>query len=131
MFVDESPDFRVAANDVLFRLGALSETARNGEEAIAMLGKFKYDVLIFDIRLADMTGIDFIRRIKALGFLNRQALLMMAGFGYDPSHTIPQARSEGITCVLYKPFRIDQITNRILESILELDSRNNSAKPAP
>ena len=42
------------------------------------------------------------------------AVILMTGYGYDPSHSIPNAKQAGLTTgVLYKPFRIDQLVKEL------------------
>ena len=36
-------------------------------------------------------------------------VILMTTYGYDPSHSIVQARQEGLRFVLFKPFRVDQL----------------------
>jgi DNA-binding NtrC family response regulator len=47
-------------------------------------------------------------------------MILMTGFGYDPSHTIVKARQAGLmpNAVLYKPFRLDQLI-QVVESVIE------------
>jgi len=36
-------------------------------------------------------------------------VILMTGFGYDPHHSIVRASQEGLQCVLFKPFQVDQL----------------------
>ena len=45
-------------------------------------------------------------------------LILMTGFGYDPSHSIVKARRAGYKSVLYKPFRLDQLLETV-EQVIE------------
>ena len=49
--------------------------------------------------------------------LDHVPLVLMTGFGYDPDHTIIKARQEGVSTVLYKPFRLDQLVATIEEMV--------------
>ena len=44
----------------------------------------------------------------------------MTGFGYDPGHSIVNARRDGLhpKAVLFKPFRLDQLID-VVETILD------------
>jgi AmiR/NasT family two-component response regulator len=37
----------------------------------------------------------------------------MTGFGYDPNHSIVRARREGLSAVLFKPFKVDQLLGEV------------------
>jgi DNA-binding NtrC family response regulator len=41
------------------------------------------------------------------------AVILMTGFGYDPNHSIVRARKEGLSAVLFKPFKVDQLVEEI------------------
>ncbi len=48
-------------------------------------------------------------------------MVLMTGFGYDPSHSIAKARQAGLRAELYKPFRLDQLLDTVEQIIAEYD----------
>jgi ActR/RegA family two-component response regulator len=54
-----------------------------------------------------MSGYDVFRHLR--GAQPNARVILMTAFGYDPSHAIVKARQEGLTHVLYKPFRVEQM----------------------
>ncbi len=44
-------------------------------------------------------------------------VILMTGFGYDPNHSIIRARQEGLSAVLFKPFKVDQLINEVRTAI--------------
>jgi DNA-binding NtrC family response regulator len=44
-------------------------------------------------------------------------VILMTGFGYDPSHSIVKARQQGLKSVLYKPFRVDQLLDEVEKNV--------------
>jgi CheY-like chemotaxis protein len=113
--LDES--VRGAAHSLLERYGCVVETAHEGAEAIFMVRnsgpEAAYDVIIADIRMPDMTGYELLLRLKE--FMDHVPLVLMTGFGYDPSHSIVKARQAGLlsSAILYKPFRLDQLLETV------------------
>ncbi len=107
LVVDSDDSVRRAAHELLGRFGCEVETAHNGEEAGLMVRSFPYDAAIVDIRLTDMTGYECFQKLRATA--PKLAVILMTGFGYDPTHSIVKARQEGLKTVLYKPFRLDQL----------------------
>ncbi|MEZ6049146.1 MAG: response regulator [Planctomycetaceae bacterium] len=120
LVVDSDSAVRSAAHELLGRYGCEVETAHNGDEALLMVRSFHYDVVIADIRLPDMTGYECFE--KLLEIHPHLAVILMTGFGYDPSHSIVKARQRGLKSVLYKPFRLDQL---LTELELAVDSPAN------
>ncbi len=115
LVVDSDETVRRAAHELLGRFGCEVETAHNGEEACLMVRSFPYDAAIVDIRLTDMTGYECFQQLRntAPNF----SVILMTGFGYDPTHSIVKARQEGLKSVLYKPFRLDQLLTEVEKAV--------------
>ncbi|MEN6458025.1 MAG: response regulator [Thermoguttaceae bacterium] len=114
LVADADENVRIAAHNLLERYGCIVETAHDGAEALYMVRRMtdgEYDVLIADIRLPDMTGYEFL--LKSQEIMESPPLVLMTGFGWDPGHSIVKARQAGVQCVLYKPFRLDQLLGAI------------------
>lgn len=75
----------------------------------------QYDLVLADVRLPDMSGYDCFCKVR--GILDDVPVILMTGFGYDPSHSIVNARREGLQHVLYKPFRIDQLLEAVEDEL--------------
>src|SRR5262245_2200049 len=115
LVADNDEEVRRAAHELLGRYGCEVETAHNGEEALLMVRSFQYDAVLADIRLPDMTGYDCFCQVRE-GQENLPVILM-TGFGYDPSHSIVKARQQGLKSVLYKPFRVDQLLDEVEKNV--------------
>ena len=115
LVVDSDELVRGAAHELLGRYGCDVETAHNGEEAFLMVRSFHYDAVIADIRLPDMTGYECYHEIRQMH--EHLPVILMTGFGYDPTHSIVKARQEGLKSVLYKPFRLGQLLNEIEQAV--------------
>tara|TARA_R110002095_G_scaffold20954_3_gene23016 strand:- start:938 stop:2662 length:1725 start_codon:yes stop_codon:yes gene_type:complete len=115
LVVDSDASVRRAAHELLGRLGCEVETAHDGEEAFLMVRSFHYDVVIADIRLPDMNGYECFAQIREIH--EHLPVILMTGFGYDPTHSIVKARQLGLKCVLYKPFRLDQLISGVEKAV--------------
>lgn len=113
LLVDEDASVRSAAHELLERHGCIVETAPNGAQAMSMVRAMRahggYAAVIADIRMPDMSGYDFLLKLQEAMDVEPLPLILMTGFGYDPGHSIVKARQAGVTDVLYKPFRLDQL----------------------
>jgi len=115
LVADSDQDVRQAAHQLLGRYGCVVETAHNGEETLLMVRTFHYDTVIADIRLPDMNGAECFHRIRETH--EHLPVILMTGFGYDPTHSIVKARQMGLQSVLYKPFRLDQLITAVESSV--------------
>jgi DNA-binding NtrC family response regulator len=127
LVVDADDQVREDAHELLERYGCIVETAHKGDEAVLMVrgsgGASSYDVIISDIRLPDYSGFQLMLRLGEI--MDRVPMVLMTGFGYDPGHSIVQARQNGLhpKCVLFKPFRLDQLID-VVKTILEVNKKD-------
>jgi len=117
LLVDEDAGVRGAAHALLERYGCVVETAPSGMQAMCMvratMTEGGYDAVIADIRLSDLPGYRFVEKLQELMDADPLPLILMTGYGYDPGHSIVKARQAGVTAVLYKPFRLDQLLSTV------------------
>jgi len=113
LVVDDEQFIRQTMADVLQKCGCTIDTARDGREAIALIGQRKYDLVISDIKLPHSNGYEVFAAAHAAG----SSVILMTGFGYDPNHSIVRANREGLAAVLYKPFKADQLLNTIKKAL--------------
>ena len=128
LVVDADEGVRSHAHDLLERYSCVVETAHDGGEATFMARNCEddacYDIVIADLKLPDMTGYELMLKLKES--MPNVPLILMTGFGYDPSHTIVKARKAGLlpNAVLFKPFRLDQLLSTVemvLTHVRDLD----------
>src|SRR5262249_34078616 len=74
-----------------------------------------YSAALVDIRLPDLDGFEAYKRLREVqpGI----PIILMTGFGWDPSHSIVKARREGLQTVLYKPFRADRLMEAVEQAL--------------
>lgn len=126
LVADNEERVRRTAHALLGRFGCIVETARDGNEALTMARLSAYDVILADIRLPDINGYEMYARLRQLQPEART--ILMTAYGYDPSHSIVKARQEGLTLVLFKPFRIDQLLDALEKSDGQVPA-NAGSKP--
>ncbi|MHB1422197.1 MAG: response regulator [Gemmataceae bacterium] len=114
LVADNDDRVRRSAHDLLGRWGCIVETARDGREALTMARLNTYDVILADIRLPDISGDEIYRRLREAQPQAR--VILMAGYGYDPSHALVKARQDGLRVVLFKPFRVDRLRDALMPS---------------
>ena len=124
LVVDSDEAVRRAAHALLGRFGCEVETAHDGDEALLMARSFHYDAVLVDIRLPDMNGYEVFEKLRE----SHESLevILMTGFGYDPAHCIVKARQHGLTSVLYKPFRLDQLLSEVERAVSPHDAESSN-----
>ena len=77
-------------------------TRNSGYEALSLIMRGDISLLITDIAMPDMDGYELYSRTKE--YDNKMPIIMMTGFGYDPTHAVVKSRKEGLQDVIFKPF---------------------------
>ncbi len=85
-------------------------SASNGEDAVGVAEKFKPDVILLDIGLPGISGIDLIPIFKEIS--PKSKILMLTGS--ISNSTMNQAKSLGVSGFIEKPFDILEIKNEIM-----------------
>ena len=120
LVIDDDPRMRRAAQRILQAAGYGVRTYENGTGAIADLAAEPADLLITDIFMPDMEGLETIRRAREL----RPAMPIMAitGLSFDERDYLEIALRFGAAATLKKPFRPAEL--------LETVARLLAARPA-
>jgi two-component system, sensor histidine kinase SagS len=128
LVVDADESIRRSAHHLLGSQGASVETARDAHEAIALMRQTPYSTALVDIRLPDLDGYEAFKRLKEAQ--PSVPIILMTGFGWDPSHSIVKARQEGLQTVLYKPFRSDRLMEAVEQALRAAPAHAPTTAPA-
>lgn len=115
LIADDEEVIRDTIRDVLAKAGCMVETARDGEEACAMVSQREYDLILSDIKMPGRNGYEVFATAKDRH--PQCPVIFMTGFGYDPNHSIIRARQEGLAAVLFKPFKVDQLLDEVRAAV--------------
>ena len=88
-------------------------TTTSGSEGVAKLKDDNYDLVIADLNMPEMTGIDVLKEVKS--FKSEQELIVMTAFA--SVDTAIEAMKQGAADYITKPFRVDEIKLAIEKSI--------------
>ena len=67
LFVDDDKAQRGIINDIIKKLGYTVETVGGSEEAMRVLSKNKYQLIITDLKMPVIDGIELCKRIREIG----------------------------------------------------------------
>ena len=116
LIADDEAMIRETVHDVLVSYGCNVSVANNGDQAIAMIGEHEtYDLVLSDIKMPGRNGYDVFAAAKDAD--KNTPVILMTGFGYDPNHSIVRARREGLSAVLFKPFKVDQLLGELRSAL--------------
>lgn len=114
LLVDDQPEALWLVRMDLERAGYEVHVAESGRKALELQQQHAADVLVTDIFMPEMDGIETIDRIKAQ-YPDTRIIAMSAGWGRLDYLAI--ARQVGADAALAKPFTADELL-RILRTVL-------------
>jgi two-component system, NtrC family, response regulator PilR len=115
LIVDDEPGMRQLLSHVFGRgAGHAVRSAENGAKAVELLREEPADLIISDVRMPDMNGIELLRRVRE--FLPDAGVVMMTAFA--TVETAREAFKLGADDFIQKPFDVDEL-KLIVEKALE------------
>jgi two-component system, NtrC family, nitrogen regulation response regulator NtrX len=117
LIVDDESGIRDSLRGVLDDEGFRTEEAQSGEECVRLLGSRPFDVVLLDVWLPGMDGLETLQKIREL--TNPPEVIMISGHG--TIETAVRATKLGAYDFLEKPLSIDRTLNLIRHAI---DAKN-------
>lgn len=109
LVVDDETEIRDSLRVVLEDCGYESTTAETGKEAIDKLKEKEFDLVITDIRMPEMGGLDVIEKLRSLD--NEVPVLIITAYVYREMAV--RAMQMGANGYLLKPLDFDELIHRI------------------
>jgi two-component system response regulator FlrC len=127
LIVDDEQNMRVALFEALSRNGHEVAVAENGGMALEMIARQPPELVITDIKMPGMDGLELLRQIKAL----RPELPVVIMTGFATVDTAVEAMKQGAFDYLLKPFPVEVIEETVAR-VLAFERRlPQPAKPGP
>jgi CheY-like chemotaxis protein len=111
LVADDDPDFAASAKSLLVEHGYDVLVARTGREAFESVLKSKPDVLLLDLRLPVMHGLDVYLELKRYG--RCVPTIIVTGYAKEEVDAIDALRSLEVTGCLFKPFEPEALLRAI------------------
>lgn len=114
LIVDDDAAIRDSMHEFVEISGYLSSTAASAEEALEALEKQSVDVVITDIMLPGMDGLELTDRIRKKHDID---VIVMTGYSGDYSYE--EAISKGASDFVFKPVRFEELLLRLRRVLKE------------
>jgi two-component system, NtrC family, response regulator AtoC len=105
LIVDDEESFRHMLSVILIKEGYEVEASSNGGEGLQKATASPFDHILCDVRMPQMDGLEFLRRIKETG--GQASVIMMSAYG--TMDTAIEAMKLGAYDYISKPFKPDEI----------------------
>jgi len=113
LVVDDEESMREMLEYLLTKQGYAVTCAASGKKAIALIDETRFDLLICDIRLGDITGLDVLRASKAK---HPETVVIMIS-AYVTTEVAVEAMNDGAYDYVPKPFDNDELKATIANAL--------------
>ena len=114
LIVDDEIDIREFAKSYFKKRNIECLTASGGKEAIDIIQQEKPDLVLLDVRMEEITGIEVLRELNQK---NIKARVIMVTGVEDPD-TINEAKSLGAIAYIHKPLILDELEKVVLKELM-------------
>src|ERR1700733_2017309 len=124
LVVDDEPSFRRVLRTSLATSGFAIEEARSGEEAVAILGRSDFDLVLLDVNMPGIGGVEACREIRAQ--LPKIGIVMVTV--QDGESEMVKALEAGADDYITKPIRFRELVAR-LRAVLRRLHTDDASEP--
>ena len=105
LIVDDEPKIRAMLAESLKQDGLVVTMAESGEEAMTKIAAAVPDLVMLDVKMKGMSGLDVLKRLRPL-YPNLAVLLIT---GFDDEHVEEEAKQYGALGVIHKPLMLAEV----------------------
>ena len=114
LIVDDEPNIVLSLEFLMKQQGYETRVARDGEEALAEVERFRPDLVLLDVMLPRRDGFEVCQRLRADGWSDLR-ILMLTAKGRDVE--IEKGLALGADGYVTKPFSTAELVARVAEML--------------
>ena len=111
LIADDEPNIVTALEFLLQRHGYEVHVARNGDEALRMIGQHKPDLILLDVMMPQRSGYDVCQRVREREDWRHIKIIMLSAKGRDVE--MNKGMSLGADLYITKPFSTRELVAKI------------------
>jgi len=113
LIIDDDESVRLLLRDLLEEAGYTVRTAKSGEEALQLIRVATYDIIITDLRLSGMYGLEVVKEVRAID----PGIDVIVMTGYASVNSAVESMKAGAIDYITKPFNSDHIKMVVQKSL--------------
>ena len=127
LLVEDNHINQIVAVNTLKKLGVKPKVANNGVEALEILKTKSFDLILMDIQMPLMNGIETTINIRQLADHGKRNIPIIALSADAYSNNVKEALDAGMNAYLTKPFKPEDLYETIRDNLAVEKPRPNSA----
>ena len=128
LIVDDNPTNRMVAQTLCEMFGCSSENVDNGEDAVDAVATGRFDLVLMDIKMPGIDGVEATRRIRSGGGIASQAPILALTANADPADAA-YYRLCGMNGVVEKPIKPERLL-AAMNAVLQIDPAAQDSRAA-
>jgi DNA-binding NtrC family response regulator len=124
--IDDEPNIRRLIQNEFQLEGFEVTIAKDGEEGLALFDQQIFDIVLLDIKLPRMSGIEVLRKLKRKAPLTEVFMIT----GYGDIKTAVESLKLGAREYITKPFKLEELITLVKELIPNDQKKGETALPA-
>ena len=110
LYIEDNEDTATAVKIILNHAGFSAETASTGKEGLKKIKKIKFDLILLDIMLPDMSGWDIFTKLRKDKVRAKYAFLSAIPVSKE---RLKELKKAGVSDYITKPFEKKDLIERI------------------
>ena len=113
LIVDDESDIREFARNFFKKRQIEVSIASGGRQALDLVAKENPDLILLDVRMEEMTGIEVLRELRK----NNPSVKVIMVSGVEDPETINEANALGVIGYIHKPFILEELEKIVLAQL--------------
>jgi two-component system response regulator (stage 0 sporulation protein F) len=113
LIVDDESDIREFARNFFKKRKIEVSVASGGREALDLIVKENPNLILLDVRMEEMTGIEVLRELRR----DNPSIKVLMVSGVENEETIKEANALGVIGYIHKPFILEELEKIVLAQL--------------
>ena len=113
LIAEDSSVIQNLARKIFQQLNYSIKSAKNGKEAVSMLNDDDFDVLLLDINIPQLDGMECARQIRQMEDSSKANIPIIAISGNAKNYTLEDFKDAGMTEYMQKPLNFDELVELV------------------
>lgn len=112
LIIDDNPQITLLLSKILINKGHTVKSSNLFKDALDILGKENFDVIIIDAPMPGYERLDIITELEKKGILQSQKVILFTGLEI-PNSTVNELKTKGLYSYLKKPMEVEQLIQEL------------------
>lgn len=113
LIVDDEVDVREFAGNFFRKRGVEVSLASGGAEALQLIAQNHPDLVLLDIRMGEIGGLDVLRRLRA----NQDGTRVVMVSGLEDDGVVTEATGLGAVAFIHKPLVLEELERVVMKEL--------------